>query len=144
MYVAGVGAEAPGAGWHHGVSPERNPAMSAAVGTARTGVALALLPRPRQLACLPDTRVAATEARTPKPRGVAAPVTVELGKPIAPTKRLLELHTKDTQPAKTVGNERQVSLSLQVSNCCCVDPNQTVVMVTANNAARRALTPLFP
>lgn len=144
MYVAGVGAAAPGAGWHHGVSPERSPARSVAAGRARTGAAPAPLPRRRQPVSRPGTRAAATEAPTPMPLGAAAPVIAELSKPTAPTKRPPELRTEDTQPAKTVENERQVSLSLQVSNCCYVDPNQTAAMVTANNAARRALTPSFP
>lgn len=146
MYAAGVGAEAPGAGWHHGVSPERNPARSAVAGTVRTGAAPARRPQQRLLACRPGTQAAAVEVLTPTPtpRDVAVPAIAVLSKPIAPTKRQQGLHTKDTQPAKTAANARRVWLFLQVSSCCCVGPNQTAATVTAGNAAQRALTPLFP
>lgn len=146
MYAAGVGAEAPGAGWHHGVSPERNPARSAAAGTARTGAEPARRQRQRLLAYHPGTRAAAAEAPTPTPmpRDAAVPAIAVPSKPIAPTKRQQGLHTKDTQLAETAANAQQVWLSLRGSSCYCVDPNQTAAMVTAGNAAQRALTPSFP
>lgn len=145
-YAAGVGAEAPGAGWHHGVSLEMSLARSAEAGTVRIGVVPARRPQLRQPACHPGTRAAAAEAQTltPMRRDAAVLATAVLSKPTAPTKRQQGLHTKDRQPAKTVENERRVSLSLRVSGCYCVDPNQTAATVTAGNAALRALTPLFP
>lgn len=141
-----MGAEAPGAGWHHGVSPARSPARSAAAGTARTGAAPTRWPRPRRPACRPGTRAEVAEVLTPMPmlRDAVELAIAVLSKPTVPTKRPQGLHIKDKQPAKTAGIEPRVSLSLRVSSYYCVDLDQTAAMVIAGNAAQRALTPWFP